>query len=147
MTRRRGGASLPNPSDAPVAPAGSPKSEVRVSPLPPSSPSSRHAAILYYRDGRRRPFTVKGPPPAAVVERVTVPSAGDGAAQLRGSRFRLSGPRVGGLAYVQEPGALGAASLRCTQCGRFAQVAFVQVTSVAGGHAGPVQVCERCYLG
>jgi hypothetical protein len=134
----------------PAAPAGSrdpPKREVRVPPLPPQSPSARHAAILYYRDGRRRPLTVKGPPPSAVVERVSVPSAGAGAAQLHGSRFRLSGPRPGGLAYVQEPGALGAASLRCTRCGRFAQVAFVQVTSVTGGHTAPGQVCERCYLG
>jgi hypothetical protein len=115
--------------------------------VPPLCPPSRHAAILYYRDGRRRPFTVKGPPPAALVERVTVPSAGAGAGQLRGSRFRLSGPRPGGLAYVQEPGALAAASLRCTRCGRFAEVAFVQVTSVVGSHAGPAQVCERCYFG
>lgn len=116
-------------------------------PLPPSSSSARRTATLLYRDGRRRAVAIKGHPPAALVERLSVPSAGSGAAQLRASRFRLSGALAGGLAYVQETGALGAASLRCSRCGRFAELAYLQATTTGGGHGVPTQECERCYLG
>ena len=118
-----------------------------MSPPPASSPSSRRTATLHYRDGRRRTVAIKGHPPAALVERISVASAGAGAAQLHGSRFRLSGGRAGGLAYVQESGALSAASLRCARCGRFAELAYLQVTSVSGGQGAPGPECERCYLG